>query len=69
MEGESSKKNKKTGPRNLEHDDSSILQSTGVRRSPILVDTSNWKFVESEFRFVLYSGVVLWIIHFISMAI
>jgi hypothetical protein len=69
MEGESKRKGKKTGPSNLEHDDSSILQPSRFRRGSVLVDSSNWKFVESEFRFVLYSGAILWIIHFISMAV
>lgn len=51
------------------NDDSSILQSNGFRHSSILVDTGNWKFVEGEFRFVLYCGIVLWAIHFISIFI
>lgn len=71
MEGEScrSKKHINAKASNMEHDGSAILQSIRIRRNPVLADISHWKFMESEFRFVLLSGTVLWIIHFISMAI
>lgn len=54
---------------NMEHDDSSLLQSVRFRHSSVLVDTSNWNFVAREFRFVLYSGIVLWAIHLLSQTL
>jgi hypothetical protein len=48
------------------NDDRSVFQSTRFRRSSILVDTNNWKFVGGEFRFVLYCGIILWTIHIVS---
>lgn len=54
---------------NMGNDDSPILQSNGIRHRTVLVNTGNWKFVESEFRFVLYCGIFLWAIHFISISI
>lgn len=71
MDGDSEKRgNKKTGQiSNSVDDGGSVLQSTGVRHSSVLVDTGNWKFVESELRFVLRCGVILWTIHIISTII
>lgn len=71
MDGDSEKRSsKKTGQDcNMVDDGGPVLQSNGIRHSSILVDTSNWKFVESEFRFVLCCGVILWVIHFISTII
>lgn len=71
MEGESKhlEKNPNGEPSHLEHDDRSILQSVRVRRNPVLADSANWQFVESELRFVLYCGSVLWAIHLISILI
>ena len=68
MDGDSEKhSSKKTGQDCDRLDDGGpVPQSNGIRHSSILVDTSNWKFVESEFRFVLCCGVVLWAIHIIS---
>ncbi len=71
MDGDSEKRSsKKTGQNgNMVDDGGPVLQSDGVRHSSILVDTSNWKFVEREFRFVFYCSIVLWAIHFISTII
>lgn len=71
MDGDSEKyRNKKTRQdSNIINDDCAVLQPDGIRHSSILVDTGNWKFVESEFRFVLYCSIVLWTIHFISTII
>jgi hypothetical protein len=68
MEGDSERnKDKHIEPiGNMDYDDSPVFQSTGLRRSSILVNIGNWKFVESECRLVLYCGLVLWTIHFIS---
>jgi hypothetical protein len=68
MDGDSRKK-QSAKPSNMVHDDCTILQSLWIRHSSVLAANSNWKFVESEFRFVLYSGIVLWTIHFISLAL
>jgi len=43
-----------------------VLQPFRFRLSTILADPSVRKFVESKFRIVLYSGIILWIIHFIA---
>jgi hypothetical protein len=54
---------------NLVHDDSFVLQSVRLRHSSVLADSSNWEFVASEFRFVLYSGAILWLIYLLSQTI
>jgi hypothetical protein len=71
MEGESNRKKKHIDAESsdVEHDDRSILQSVRIRRDSVLVDTSHWKFMESELRFVLLSGTILWLIHIVSLAI
>lgn len=71
MEGESNnlENNPDRQSSDLEHDASSIFQSVWIRRSSVLVDPSNWKFVESELRFVLYCGSILWAVYLLSMAI
>jgi hypothetical protein len=71
MEGESNRKKKHINAESsdVEHDDRSILQSVRIRRDSVLVDISHWKFMESELRFVLLSGTILWLIHIVSLAI
>jgi hypothetical protein len=71
MDGDSEKiRNKSNGQDcDMVNDGGAVLQSDGIRHRSILVDTSNWKFVESELRFVLYCSIVLWAIHFISTII
>jgi hypothetical protein len=54
---------------NMEHDGSSLLQSVRFRHSSVLADSSNWEFMAREFRFVLYSGSILWIIHLLSQTL
>jgi len=54
---------------NLVHDDRAVLQPIRFRHSSVLVDVSDWKFVASEFRFVLYSGAFLWLIYLLSLAL
>jgi len=54
---------------NLVHDDSTLLQPVRFRYSSVLADVSNWKFLESELRFVLYSGSIFWIIYLLSLAL
>ncbi len=44
-------------------DDGSILQSIWVRCRSIFPNITDRKFMESELRFVLYSGVILWSIY------
>jgi len=58
---------------NIKRESSNIMPSTGhvlqpfrFRLGTVLVDPGVRKFVESKFRIVLYSGVILWIIHFIT---
>jgi hypothetical protein len=47
----------------------SILQSIWVRCRTILPDITNGKFMESELRYVLYCGTILWIAYLVSQAI
>jgi len=57
---------KKSG--NMEHDDSSIFQPSWIRHNPVFVDRDDWKPLVRQFRYVFYSGIILWTIYFISMA-
>jgi hypothetical protein len=59
-------KNNQIESGNMVHDVSSIFQPFGVRRRPILADRDNWQFVTSEFRFVLYCGIIFWAIYALS---
>jgi hypothetical protein len=54
---------------NMEHDDSSLLQSVRFRHSSVLADSDNWEFMAREFRFVLYSGSIFWIIYILSQTL
>ena len=71
MEADSREYNEKTKKPSidLEHDGSPIFQSVWIRRNPVLVDPDDWKPLARQFRYVLYSGVILWAIHIISVAI
>jgi hypothetical protein len=71
MDGDSEKNRNKRAGQNSDpiNDDSAVFQPTRIRHSSILADKSNWKFVESELRFVLCCGIILWTIHFISTVI
>lgn len=53
----------------FEYDDSVIFQSVWVRRNTVLADQDDWKPLARQFRYVLYGGIVLWVIHAISLAI
>jgi hypothetical protein len=46
-------------------DDSSILQSIWVRCRTIFPNITDRKFMESELRFVLYSGVIFWTLYLV----
>jgi hypothetical protein len=71
MEGDS--KNLEKNPNwqfgDMEHDGRTFLQPVRIRHNPVLVDDANWQFVASEFRFVLLSGIVLWALYFLSLAL
>ena len=70
MDGDSrQQKNIKANSSNMEHDASAVFQSFWLRHSTILANGDDWKSLERQFRFVLCSGVVLWIIHAISLSI
>ena len=47
----------------------SLLQSVWVRCRTIFPDITNGKFMESELRYVLYCGIILWIAHLVSKII
>ena len=68
MEGDSRQQgNIKSDHGNVVHDDSSILQSSWIRYSTVLANAGDWQSMGRQFRFVLYSGIVLWSIHLISL--
>lgn len=70
MDGDSSRqKNIKADTSNMVHDAGTLFQSLWIRHSTILANGDDWKPLERQFRFVLCSGVVLWIIHVISLSI
>ncbi len=48
---------------------SSVLQSFWIRCRTIFPNTLDRKFMESELRFVLYCGSVLWIVYILSKVI
>ena len=50
-------------------DDSSILQSFWIRCRSVFPNITDRKFMESELRFVLYSGIVLWFIYLLYQTI
>jgi hypothetical protein len=49
--------------------DSSILQSIWVRCRSIFPNITDRKFMESELRFVLYSGIIFWTLYLVYEAI
>jgi hypothetical protein len=62
-------KNNQIKSGNMVHDVSPIFQPFRVRRRPVLVDRDNWKFVTSEFRYVLYCGIIFWVVYALSTII
>ncbi len=46
-------------------DDGTVLQSLWVRCRSIFPTATDRKFMESELRFVLYSGVILWTLYLV----
>ena len=70
MDGDSKQsQNNEEGPVNMVHDARPIFQSLRFRHSSVLADGDDWKSLGRQFRFVLYSGTVLWILHAISLYI
>jgi len=68
MEGDSrQQKNIKTNNSNMVHDAGSILQSSWIRRSPVLANCFNWESMERQYCFVLCGGAILWTIHLIAL--
>ena len=51
------------------YDDRSVLQPFRVRHRSVLANQLDWITVESELRFVLYSGIVFWALHILSLAL
>jgi len=71
MEGDSSGNIESTSKTlsQLEHDDSSVFQSSWIRRNPVLAEDHNWKSLVRQFSYVCYGSIVLWISYLVSMAI
>ena len=62
---------KETEDGDLQRDDivpGSILQSFWIRCRTIFPDITNGKFMESELRYVLYCGVLVWLAYILSQA-
>lgn len=55
-------------PLDMVFDDCNVCKSLRLRHNSISVDLLHRKFVESEFRFVLYSGAIFWIVYLLSQA-
>ena len=70
MEGDSrQQENIKTDLSDLVHDASPILQSSWIRRSPVLANCLNWESMERQYCFVLCGGTILWTIHLATLFI
>jgi len=63
---ENLERNTKTEYSNSLSNDSDVLKSIRVRYSTVVADSTNRKFIESQSRFVLYSGIILWFIYLIT---
>jgi hypothetical protein len=50
-------------------DDSSILQSFWIRCRAVFPNITDRKFMEGQFRNVLYSGILFWFIHILYQAL
>lgn len=46
-----------------------VLQSIWIRCRSVFIDITDRKFMESELRFVLYCGIVLWSLYLLSQII
>ena len=46
-----------------------ILQSFWVRCHSVFLNITDRKFMESELRFVLYCGTILWVVYLLSQVI
>ena len=51
---------------NFMSDDGNVLQPFRFRLGTVLADRDFRKFVEGQFRFVLYCGSLLWILYWIK---
>jgi hypothetical protein len=63
---------KETEDRNLQGNDivpSTFLQSFWVRCRTIFPDITNGKFMESELRYVLYCGILIWVAYLLSQVL
>jgi hypothetical protein len=71
MDGDSQNLEKNTSWESSDslYDDRSFLQSFRLRHRSVLADRSDWDVMESELRLVLLSGVFLWAIHILSLAL
>lgn len=47
-------------------DDGDVLQPVWIRHSPVLADRGIRKYMEGQLRFVLYSGVIFYILYCIA---
>ncbi len=68
-DSEQSQKDTEGDPSNASTNGRTLLQSIRIRYNSILADIADREFVESELRYVLYSGIVLWLIHLTTVAI
>ena len=63
---------KETEDRNLQGNDivpGTFLQSFWIRCRTIFPDITNGKFMESELRYVLYCGIIIWFAYLLSQVL
>ena len=63
------KKQKDNVVQRLEFIPSSFLQSFWIRCRSILPNITDGKFMESELRYVLYCGIIFWMLHLLWQVI
>ena len=69
MDSEQNEESTEGDPSDAVPNGRTLLQSIWIRYNTILADTVDRKFMESELRYVLYSGIVLWLIHLTAVAV
>jgi len=69
MDSEESEESTEGEISNMVPNDRTLFQSVRIRYNTILANISDRHFVESQSRYVWYSGAILWLIHFTAMAI
>lgn len=69
MDSEQNEESTEGDPSDAVPDGRTLFQSIWIRYNTILANTTDREFVESKFRYVLYSGTILWLVHLTAVAI